>query len=168
MNKILLTCVGLLFYGCVEPTTPINQNKNLPSNKLIVENEKDGNKKPDPQAYHQCGIDHKRLASDRALCTQTIKYAYANIVIEPRSGYEFTGITRGNDSIKTLNIHNKDALVLYVNTYGVTGSIQTNVRSEIRAEGIHATIIILTKDIIGNMITIRDDKGVLLEYKILK
>ena len=180
MNKIILSCVPLLFLACVEPTLlqKTTENETIPissdpqataQNIKIAENEINPITKPDPQAMilHTCLIENKYL-SKRKKCLNKNKFKIATIIIEPQHKSKLIGITRGDDTIKTLNLQGKDIILLHINSYGVNSIFTIPKKGKVIGNGNIKTIIINVKDI-KDKIIIKDEKeNILIEYKTIR
>jgi hypothetical protein len=183
MNKIILSCVPLLFIACVETnisptikvsvrevnltTEPDLQALVLPPTKVSV-GEITPTTEPDPQALvlHTCLFENKYL-SKREECIIKNKFKITTLIIEPQHKSELIGSTRGDDTIKTLHLQGKDTILLHVYIYGVD-SIYTNVKSKIIGKGDIKTIIIEVKNI-KDKIIVKDEKNkILVEYNIIR
>lgn len=162
MNKILLSCVPLIFIACMSPNissykTAENETKTNPSTD------------PDPQANNiQYCVENHQYYADRNACYAE-KRIYLAILTEPKNRSAMAGPARGEHNV-TLDLRGKDIIVLYINTYGIVGSISTRkeLPSQVTAKGTLTSIIIQVKDV-KDKIEIIDSKGkVLLEYGIIR
>lgn len=167
MNKILLSCVSFLLYGCNHSTIA---NKEIQvttkEHKKIVENEIETNPKPDPQAHLliKCGRKYQDSPDKRLNCIQKDNPKLV-MLIDPPRGIRMLGTTRGEETINKLNIKDKNKVILYVNIYKVKGNITLNVAHKINSEYNFTVITIETKNINTEKIIIKDGEGEpLVEY----